>query len=138
MDPHTHTVEPAINQIGCCGAYCGTCRVLAGGQCRGCKLGYLDGTRDITKAKCAMKVCCIRRGLTACGECPELASCATTAAFFNHAGYKYAKYREATEFIGKYGPAEFMQQARNWTGACGRLEPPQTGRRGGETIVPSA
>ncbi len=120
--------EPAVNGIGCCGAYCGTCRVLSHALCKGCKLGYLDGRRDITKAKCTMKVCCIRRGLSACGECPDLPSCKTMAAFYGHAGYKYRKYREATEFIRKYGPAEFVKQAKNWTGAYGRLEPPQTGQ----------
>jgi len=118
--------EPAVNYAGCCGAYCGTCQVLAEGQCKGCKLGYLDGRRDIAKAKCAMKVCCVTRKLAACGECPDLASCGTIAAFFNHAGYKYRRYREATEFIGKYGMAEFLSQAKSWTGAYGKLVPPQS------------
>ena len=31
--------------------------------CKGCKIGYDTGERDIAKAKCAMKVCCVRRGL---------------------------------------------------------------------------
>jgi hypothetical protein len=117
--------EPTANYIGCCGAYCGTCRVLAAGSCKGCKLGYVDGQRDITKAKCAMKVCCVTRKLAACGECPDLASCGTIASFFSHAGYKYRKYREATEFIRDYGRSEFLTQAGNWSGAYGKLIPPQ-------------
>jgi len=72
-----------------------------------------------------MKVCCIERGLVACGECPELDSCSTMAAFFNHASYKYRKYREATEFIRRHGWAEFVKQAGTWTGAYGRLHPPR-------------
>ncbi len=116
--------EPAASYIGCCGAYCGTCRVLAEGQCKGCKLGYLDGRRDITKARCAMKVCCVTRTLAACGECPDLTSCGTIATFFGHAGYKYRRYRQATEFIRMYGVTAFLTQAEGWTGAYGRLVPP--------------
>ncbi|MCK9355872.1 MAG: DUF3795 domain-containing protein [Dehalococcoidia bacterium] len=123
MTDSARNEEPS-DYIGCCGAYCRTCRVLAGGLCRGCKLGYLDGQRDIAKAKCRMKVCCVQRGLVACGECPELDTCPTMAAFFNHASYKYRKYREATEFIRRYGCAEFLKQADTWTGAYGKLEPP--------------
>ena len=47
-----------IREIGCCGAYCKTCRMAStGSQCKGCKLGYEEGQRDINKAKCKIKTC---------------------------------------------------------------------------------
>lgn len=42
-------------EIGCCGAYCGTCREYQK-TCKGCKSGYLDGSRDLSRAKCRMKI----------------------------------------------------------------------------------
>ena len=51
----------SIREIGCCGAYCKTCRsYTTGNNCRGCKLGYESGERDINKAKCKIKVCCCK------------------------------------------------------------------------------
>lgn len=41
----------SIEEIGCCGAYCGTCRELKEHLCRGGKLGHKTGERDISKAK---------------------------------------------------------------------------------------
>ena len=38
-------------EIGCCGAYCKTCREYQK-SCKGCKQGYLDGSRDLSRAKC--------------------------------------------------------------------------------------
>ena len=36
-------------KTGCCGAYCKTCREFRK-ACKGCKLGYLDGSRDLSRA----------------------------------------------------------------------------------------
>jgi hypothetical protein len=61
-----------IPLIGCCGAYCGTCRALLDKTCKGCKLGYDDGERDIRAARCAMKRCClIEKKLETCADSPE-------------------------------------------------------------------
>jgi hypothetical protein len=46
----------SIEEIGCCGAYCKTCKAFAQKTCLGCKLGYESGERDISKAKCLWKV----------------------------------------------------------------------------------
>lgn len=48
-------------EIGCCGAYCGTCREFEK-TCKGCKPGYLDGSRDLNRARCKMKKCCLTKG----------------------------------------------------------------------------
>ena len=118
--------ESPVTFIGCCGAYCRTCRAFLDGPCKGCKLGYADGSRDLAKAKCRMKVCCLGRDLETCANCPELHACETMAVFFNKKGYKYRKYREAIEFIRAHGYPAFLTQADAWRGAYGRLVPPQS------------
>jgi hypothetical protein len=50
-------IASPIKLIGCCGAYCKTCRPLIEGYYKGCKLGYDEWNRDINHAKCKMKVC---------------------------------------------------------------------------------
>ena len=108
--------------IGCCGAYCGTCRVFRDRLCKGCKLGYASGERDLNKAKCAMKVCCLTRKLASCADCTKYETCQTLAAFYGHVGYKYQKYREAVEFIRTQGYEPFLRIADGWNGAYGKLE----------------
>lgn len=112
----------SIAEVGCCGAYCGTCKVFRQNLCKGCKLGYGPGERDLIKAKCAMKVCCLRRALSSCADCTEYETCPTLAAFYAHAGYKYRKYREAAAFIRAHGYVEFLRFADEWNGAYGKLE----------------
>ena len=57
-------------EIGCCG----TCREYQK-TCKGCKAGYLDGSRDLRRARCKMKKCCLTRGCVTCGDCGEYDSC---------------------------------------------------------------
>jgi len=109
-------------EIGCCGAYCKTCRVYTAGACRGCTLGYEPGGRDLGKAKCAMKVCCLRRGYPTCADCPEYPACETLNAFYRRNGYKYRKYKQATAFIRAHGYDAFLRIADRWTGAYGKYE----------------
>ncbi|MEN6417615.1 MAG: DUF3795 domain-containing protein [Clostridiaceae bacterium] len=109
-------------EVGCCGAYCLTCKVFKENLCKGCKLGYGPGERDLSKAKCAMKVCCMRRGLMSCADCAEFETCLVLAAFYGHAGYKYRKYREAAAFIRAHGYDAFLRRADGWSGAYGKLK----------------
>jgi len=109
--------------VGCCGAYCKTCKVLNEGACQGCKLGYGNGERDIGKSKCKIKVCCFRdMKLMTCADCPKLDTCATANEFYGKNGYKYKKYRQAIDFIRKNGYARFVDMAVGWTGAYGKYE----------------
>lgn len=110
-----------VEETGCCGAYCGTCRVIAEGLCKGCKAGYDNGERDITRAKCAMKVCCVTKKYGTCADCPNFTDCATLAGFYGKNGYKYKKYREALEFIRLNGYQEFLVLADQWKGPYGKL-----------------
>ena len=111
----------SIKEIGCCGAYCRTCRAL-GIACRGCKLGYEDGKRDISKSKCKIKICCFReRKFETCADCDEYLSCEIIQGLYNKNGYKYKKYKQSIDFIRENGYAEFTKIADTWRGPYGKL-----------------
>ncbi|MBN1533834.1 MAG: DUF3795 domain-containing protein [Spirochaetes bacterium] len=108
--------------LGCCGAYCKTCRAFGDGACRGCTIGYDDGSRDLSRARCVMKICCIGKGYVSCADCPDLGSCERLQAFFAKKGYKYGKYREALMFIRKHGYERFFSIANGWRMQYGKYE----------------
>ena len=108
--------------IGCCGAYCKTCKPFIEGFCKGCKLGYGDGKRDINKAKCKIKVCCFKeKKLATCADCPDLSTCKIIFSFRDKSGYKYKKYKQSMEFIKDHGYARFIELADQWKGPYGKL-----------------
>jgi len=113
----------SIIEIGCCGAYCKTCRAsTTGNTCRGCKLGYENGERDINKAKCKIKLCCFRdRGLQTCADCADYPMCEIMHTFQDRSGTKYSKYRQIIEFIRENGYDAFLKIADVWTGPYGRF-----------------
>ncbi|MBN2014715.1 MAG: DUF3795 domain-containing protein [Candidatus Altiarchaeota archaeon] len=109
-----------VIEIGCCGAYCKTCPAFRDGSCRGCKLGY-DKGRDISKARCWIKVCCFRdKGLETCADCPEYAC--KKIREWHQKGYKYGRYKKSTEFIREMGYEKFLKKADKWKGPYGRLD----------------
>lgn len=112
----------SLKEIGCCGAYCGTCRALKEQICKGCKIGYENGERDIDKAKCKMKVCCIKKGYNTCADCSDMPTCQTINEFYDKKGYKYNKYKQAIEFIKQNGYGELIKIADTWTNAYGRYK----------------
>ena len=108
--------------IGCCGAYCRTCSGLAEGACKGCKLGYDSGERDIKKARCPIKVCCFsEKRFETCADCPDFDTCSIISGFFGKKGYKYKKYRDSLEFIRRFGYEKFLKTADGWSGAYGKI-----------------
>ena len=109
-----------IDLMGCCGAYCATCKVLTQGACKGCKTGYASGQRDILKAKCPMKVCCIKRSLISCADCTDYPHCEIIHTFYGKNGYKYRKYQQAIEFIRINGYDAFFEKAADWKNAYGK------------------
>lgn len=113
----------SIREIGCCGAYCKTCRAFAPeGVCRGCKLGYGDGERDIDKARCRIKLCCFRdRRLETCADCRDYPDCSIIHGFYSKNGYKYKKYRQSIELIKENGYDRFLAFADGWEGPYGKL-----------------
>ena len=109
--------------IGCCGAYCKTCKPYIDGFCKGCKLGFDTGKRDINKAKCKIKLCCFRdRHFVTCADCQDLDYCDIIGNWYAKNGYKYKKYKEAIEYIKINGYPKFVQLADNWKGAYGKLK----------------
>jgi len=112
----------SILEIGCCGAYCKTCPELRNGRCKGCKIGYKDGKRDIAKARCKMKVCCIGKNLNTCADCESYATCEILQGFYGKKSYKYKKYEEATRFIREKGYARFMETADGWKNQYGKYK----------------
>ena len=112
----------SIEEIGCCGAYCGTCIVIKENLCQGCKLGYADSIRDISKAKCKIKICCLRKQYNSCADCNEYDSCDIIQGFYKKNGYKYKKYKEAIEFIRSNSYEEFIKIADTWKMQYGKYE----------------
>jgi hypothetical protein len=112
-----------LTRIGCCAAYCGTCPELTEGRCRGCKSGYDTGARDLAKARCKMKVCCIGSLGTqhTCADCSDYPSCGIIQGFYGKKGHKYKKYRESAEFIRNRGYGPFLQIAAKWKGPYGKF-----------------
>lgn len=105
--------------LGCCGAYCKTCPVYKDKKCIGCKVGYGNCERDIKKAKCKIKICCIKKGFDSCAECGNIDSCVFINQFYEKNGYKYKKYKEAILFINKHGYHEFFKIANTWKNQYG-------------------
>lgn len=94
----------------------------SGSVCRGCKLGYENGERDINKARCKIKVCCFKeRKLETCADCSEYSSCDIIQGFYKKSGYKYERYRQSIEFIKNNGYEKFVEIADGWKGPYGRL-----------------
>ena len=106
-------------KIGCCGAYRKTCRELQK-NCKGCKLGYLDGSRDLSRAKCKIKRCCLAKGHITCADCRDYDCCEVIQTFIHHPGYKYSKYGQALGFIRIYDYASFLKTAENRKNAYGK------------------
>lgn len=113
----------SLIEIGCCAAHCGTCRAFADGTCRGCRLGYESGERDISMARCTIKVCCISKLGTAstCADCPDCLTCSTLQGWYGKKPYKYGRYRQSFEFIRAHGYDRFLEAAGTWKGAYGKL-----------------
>ncbi len=114
-------------EIGCCGAYCRTCiewqvtRYPDERTCRGCKLGYGPGERDLSKAKCRIKVCCFRdKGLETCADCAEY-PCEILREFWGKNGTKYKQYMKQLKFIRENGYDAFLKSADKWKGPRGKL-----------------
>ena len=106
-------------EIGCCGAYCRNCREYRK-TFKGCKPGYLAGSRELSRAKRKMKKCCLTKSHITCVDCEEYDSCEIIQAFINHPGYKYSKYKQALEFICAHDYATFLKAAEHWKNAYGK------------------
>jgi len=117
--------DPAsrLKFIGCCGANCGTCRSFIIGQCRGCKLGYNEGTRSLNASKCEIKRCCLGKGtLVTCADCGEYPKCERMRAFHGRKESKYVDYCRPIDYIRRFGYRRYLRMAGRWKGPYGHLD----------------
>lgn len=112
----------SIEHIGCCSAYCKTCKELDKGLCKGCKLGYASGERDIERAKCKIKLCCFKeKGLETCADCSHFRDCDIINSRFKVGTPNNRKCIRVLELIHNKGYDNFMEVAKDWPNAWGRL-----------------
>jgi hypothetical protein len=55
-----------------------------GVACKGCRIGHDTGERDIAKARCKIKLCCLSRQLETCADCPQYLVCGVLGAAVSH------------------------------------------------------
>ncbi|MBN1882598.1 MAG: DUF3795 domain-containing protein [Deltaproteobacteria bacterium] len=114
-------LEKPITYIACCGFYCRTCKVYTDGQCRGCKLGYDTGERDIVRAKCKIKLCCFRDNkFEICADCADFPTCGLIRGRFTD--YKLRRSLEFLDFIRSEGYPAFIEKADTWKDCLGKLD----------------
>jgi hypothetical protein len=110
--------------IACCGAYCKTCKPFTDGYCRGCKIGYESGERDLGRAKCEIKICCFKNNkFETCSDCKKYPNCSIFNNRFRIGSYNHKKYQEALSFINKHGYDKFILMANKWKSSTGKLSP---------------
>jgi hypothetical protein len=111
-----------IKYIGCCGAYCKNCRSLIRKCCKGCKIGFKDGERNINLSKCNVKICCFRvNNFESCAECKKIESCGIMKKWYKKNDGKYGKYKELLEYIKNNGYDKFIEIANNWKNEFGEI-----------------
>lgn len=92
--------------------------------CKGCKTGYLDGSRDLSRTRCNIKKCCLARGHIICRDCVEYESCGTVQSFLNPPATNTASTsrRWSTPAHGHaaFLNAAFLNAAQHWTCAYGK------------------
>ncbi len=109
--------------IACCGCYCKACKAFIDNSCKGCKLGYSTNERDINKAKCKIKICCLKeKKLTSCAECKEFNDCKTFNSKFKIGTRNNKKCIEILNFIKDKGYDEFLLRTKTWTNHTGKLK----------------
>ncbi len=117
------TIKSSKIYVACCGAYCRTCKPFVEGHCKGCKVGYNLDNRDISRAKCKIKLCCFRDNkFDSCAECSKFSNCEIFFGRFKIGTRDNKKYQEALAFIKKNGYSKFIKLADKWKGPCGKLK----------------
>ncbi len=116
-------MEKEIKNIACCGCHCKTCKAFTSNNCRGCRLGYDSGERDINKAKCKIKLCCIKsKNLITCADCDEFDQCIIISAKFKPGSRDNKKCLESLEYIKNHGYIGFLAKADKWKNHFGKLK----------------
>lgn len=116
-------MENEVNYIACCGCYCKTCKAFTSKNCPGCKLGYNNNNRDINKAKCKIKLCCLKdKIIESCADCSDFYKCSIISNKFKSGTYDNKKCLETLEYIKSNGYNSFIKLANNWKNHFGKLK----------------
>ena len=116
-------MEHPYNYISCCGAYCKTCKELIDENCKGCKLGYENGERDINKAKCKIKLCSFKdNNYITCSDCDVFTNCDIYNSRFKVGTYNNKKYLGVLIFIKENGYDSFIKIADTWKRHQGKIK----------------
>lgn len=107
--------------IGCCGAYCKTCKAFVNGSCKGCKIGYESGDRDLSKAKCKIKICCLNKNFESCADCKQFSDCDIFNTRFKIGTSDNRKCQESLNFIKNEGYDKFLLKVKKWKNHVGKL-----------------
>jgi hypothetical protein len=108
--------------IGCCGAYCKTCRSFIREKCNGCKIGFDTKERNINMSRCKVKLCCFRDyKFDTCADCTKLNSCNIMEKWYKKNGGKYSMYKKLLEFIKDTGYSKYISIANNWKREFGEI-----------------
>lgn len=111
----------SIEEIGYCGAYCKKCKAYIDKSCKGCKIGYKSGERDIKKAKCKIKLCSYSKNIETCADCNEFNNCLLIKSFI-YKDYSCKKCKDSLDFIINKGYEEFFKISENWKNSYGKLK----------------
>jgi len=115
-------MEKPENYISCCGFYCKTCNEYAKGFCKGCKLGYDGGERDINKVKCKIKLCCLKeKKLVSCADCDDYNDCEFLSKRFKQGTYSYRKCIQLLEYLNTNGNGSYIKIASEWKSHLGKI-----------------
>lgn len=116
-------MDQAKDYVTCCGCYCKTCKPYIDGFCKGCKLGYRAGERDINKAKCKIKICCFKgKKLETCADCESVSNCEIFNNRFKVGTRDNERLQEALKYIKDHGYDKFIEKAKKWTSYAGKLD----------------
>jgi hypothetical protein len=116
-------MDRAHDYIACCGCYCKTCKPYIDGFCKGCKLGYASGVRDINKAKCKIKICCFKeKKFDTCADCNKYYNCEIFNNRFKVGTKDNVSLQDALNYIKDHGYDKFILKAKNWKSYKGKLD----------------
>jgi hypothetical protein len=109
--------------IGCCGAYCKTCGGFVRKKCKGCKLEFDTGVRDINRITCKVKKCCFGDNkFETCADCSKLETCSHMENWYKKGHGKYRAYKKYIDYIKENGYAKFIKIANKWKSFFGESE----------------
>jgi len=112
-----------VEYIGCCGAYCKACGGFTRKNCKGCKLGFDTGERNLNRTRCKIKKCCFGDNRFAtCADCSKLEACNYMENWYKKNHGKYRAYKKHIDYIKENGYQKYLEIAGKWKSIFGELK----------------